>query len=238
MIECKFCGAENEDTREACWNCFAPLKGTMAEALKGRMAPLVKEEAVPREVSAEAPPLPRVRKGLSVKTLVGIIVALAIVGGGFFFYRTYFLQKPVQVAQDFTRALINGIVNQDLSLIKPYIDPSEALELPASGQKEETQKKIKEYLQGMGVQIPSQVMGMNIFDLISTLKPTITSLSAERSSSSLKEARVNVQVSLQASSPMPGIQIPASLNGGGTVVLVRQGLDWKVSLSKTFPSVK
>ncbi|MGB9607596.1 MAG: hypothetical protein ACPL7E_03565, partial [bacterium] len=164
MIECKFCGAENEETRQACWNCFAPLKGEVAEAMKERVARI--REVVPSTEATAAPVEAAVvarRRGLSLGWLVGIVVFLLILGGGFFFYLKIFREKPQQVARDFVYAFVQGLSSQDLSPIKPYIDPVDATNLPTT--KEDTKKKILAYLSTMGVKVPSQIGGKDIFDL-------------------------------------------------------------------------
>ncbi|MBC7329407.1 hypothetical protein H5T88_03510 [bacterium] len=244
MIECKFCGAENEETREACWNCFAPLKGEAAAAMKARVGRIT--EAVPTGGAeaaptggAEAAPAETVgvvarRRGLSLGWLVGIVVILLVLGGGFFFYTKLFREKPQQVARDFVYAFVQGIVAQDLSSIKPYIDPVDAATLPTT--KEELKEKVSSYLNSMGVNLPSQFAGKDILDVISSLKPTVQSVSAQTESSSFSEAKVRVQVSLTAGGIMLPMMTQQPLQGSVVLTLIRQGLNWRVSLSKSMPS--
>lgn len=235
MVECKFCGAENEETREACWNCFAPLKGVSAEAMKERMAKIT--ESMPAEAVATGEAVPAVkprRRGLSLGWLVGIVLILLIGGGGFFFYTKIFREKPQQVTKDFVNAFVQGMSNQDLAVIKPYIDPVDAATLPTT--KQELKEKVLSYLRSMGVNVQEKMGGMDIIDLISSLKPTIQSITAQTESASLNEAKVRVQVSLAAGGALPAMVKLPSLQGSLTLTLVRQGLDWKVSLSKSFPS--
>jgi len=241
MIECKFCGAENEETREACWNCFAPLKGEAGAVMKARVARITEAQPSAAEVPAgEAPagevPVVRARRrGLSVGLLVGIVVILLVGGGGFFFYTKFFREKPQEVAKDFVTAFVQALSSQDLSGIKPYIDPVDATTLPTN--KKEFKEKVMSYLRSMGVNVPEKVGGMDIIDLVSSLKPTVQSLSAQIESASFSEAKVRVQVSLTTSGALPAMLTSPSLQGSTTLTLVRQGLDWKVSLSKTFPSL-
>jgi uncharacterized membrane protein YvbJ len=236
MIECKFCGAENEDTREACWNCFAPLKGEAAAAMKARVGRVT--EPAPTAESAAAPQeavgVVARRRGISLGWVVGIVVILLVLGGGFFFYTKLFREKPQQVAKDFVYAFVQGITAQDLSSIKPYIDPVDAATLPTT--KEELKKKISNYLNSMGVNLPSQFAGKDILDVISSLKPTVQSVSAQTESSSLSEAKVRVQVSLAAGGLMLPMMTQQPLQGSVVLTLIRQGLNWKVSLSKSMPS--
>ncbi|MGB9797587.1 MAG: hypothetical protein ACPLSK_03105 [bacterium] len=232
MIECKFCGAENEETRQACWNCFAPLKGEVAEAMKERVARI--REVVPSTEATAAPVEAAVvarRRGLSLGWLVGIVVFLLILGGGFFFYLKIFREKPQQVARDFVYAFVQGLSSQDLSPIKPYIDPVDATNLPTT--KEDTKKKILAYLSTMGVKVPSQIGGKDIFDLLSSLRPAVQSVNTQMESASLSEAKVNVRVAIGISGGMLPMMPQQSVQGSATLTLIRQGLDWKVSLSKS-----
>lgn len=236
MIECNFCGAENEETREACWNCFAPLKGEVASAMKARVARIT--ETLPAEEAGIPGEVPRVKarpRGLSLGWIVGIVLILIIGGGGFIFYTKIFREKPQQVARDFVNAFVQGIASQDLTGIKPYIDPVDATTLPTT--KQELKEKISSYLQSMGVNVPEKVAGMDILDLISSLKPAVQSLNTQMESASFSEAKVRVQVALTIASPIPAMGgLPSSPQGTVTLTLIRQGLDWKVSLSKSFPS--
>jgi uncharacterized membrane protein YvbJ len=236
MIECKFCGAENEETREACWNCFAPLKGEAAAAMKVRVGRIT-EAATPVSEAAAPPEAVGVavrRRGLSLGWLVGIVVILLVLGGGFFFYIKLFRDKPQQVAKDFVYAFVQGIVAQDISSIKPYIDPVDAATIPTT--KEELKKKVSNYLNSMGVNLPSQFAGKDILDVISSLKPTVQSVSAHTESSSLSESKVRVQVTLAATGVMLPMMSQQPLQGSVVLTLIRQGLNWKVSLSKSMPS--
>ena len=235
MIECKFCGAENEETREACWNCFAPLKGEAAAAMKARVGKIA--EAAPTgeaAAAAEAVGVVARRRALSVGWIVGIVVILLVLGGGFFFYTKFFREKPQQVAKDFVNAFVQGVVAQDLSSIKPYIDPVDAATLPTT--KEELKKKVSDYLKSMGVSLPSQFAGKDILDVISSLKPAVQSVSTQTESASLSEAKVRVQVSLAAGGAMLPMITQQPLQGSVVLTLIRQGLNWKVSLSKSMPS--
>ncbi len=230
MLECKFCGAENEETREACWNCFAPLKGEAAAEMKARVAKI--REAVP---PGEVPITVARRRQLSLGWLVGIVLVLLIGGGGFFFYTKIFQEKPQQVAKEFLNAFVQGLANQDLSPIKPYIDPVDSATLPTT--KEELKEKVMGYLRSMGTALPEKIGGMDILDLISSLKPAVQSVNTNIESTSFSEAKVKVQLSLTAKGAIPPlVGLPPSLQGSTTLTLVRKGLDWKVSLSKTFPS--
>ncbi|MBC7327444.1 hypothetical protein H5T87_04940 [bacterium] len=236
MVECKFCGAENPETKEACWNCFAPLKGGAAAAMQAAMARIT--EAVPPaegKAVVEAPAIKVRKRGFPLGLLVGVIIILIVGGGGFFFYSKIFREKPQQVAKDFINAFVQSLVSQDLSTIKPYIDPVDAANLPTT--KEDFKKKVLQYLRSMGVNVSEKVGGMDIMDLVATIKPTVQSLNAQTESASFSEAKVRVQVVLSANTsalPIP-VSLP-SLQGSVTLTLVRQGLDWKVSLNKSFPS--
>jgi len=232
MIECQFCGAENEDTREACWNCFAPLKGEAAAAMKARIARVTEAAPSGEAAPSEEAPVVKARRGISRGWLVGIVLILLIGGGGFVFYREIFQQKPKEISEDFVNAFVQGVSSQDLSLIKPYIDPVDAATLPTD--KQEIKKTVTSYLRSMGVSIPEKVAGMDIMDLVSSLKPTVQSLSVSTESTSLNEAKVRVQASLIPTGTVPPMLRLPSLEGSATLTLVRQGLDWKVSLSKSF----
>jgi len=67
---CPRCGVENDDSRAACWNCFAQLrpsadadarkpqpKPSKAERKKGKQEPIVEPVAAPAPAAAEAAPI-------------------------------------------------------------------------------------------------------------------------------------------------------------------------------------
>lgn len=71
MMICPRCGSNNDSGRSACWNCFAPLQGSLASRVKpmvltGHGGAVAAPEAAEAAADAEAPPVvePKKKRGL------------------------------------------------------------------------------------------------------------------------------------------------------------------------------
>lgn len=67
MTTCPRCVAQNETGRAACWNCYAPLSGPLANRVKpsslaGRGAPVVTD--APADTGIPPAPEPPKKRGL------------------------------------------------------------------------------------------------------------------------------------------------------------------------------